>query len=131
MKMTHLSLVVAAFLPYLWFWVATALRLREFGKIDNQHPRIQQAKQTGAGARAVAAQANAFEALAVWAPAVLAARATNPASPLAPTLAVAWMVFRVLHGVAYVAGIARVRTLLFLLSLGCAIRMYMVAGRGL
>jgi uncharacterized MAPEG superfamily protein len=122
------SLLVAAFLPYVWFGVATPLRKQEFGKLDDNHPRLQEVKQTGRGARAMGAHANAFEALAVWAPAVLAAHATNPGSALAPKLALAWMAVRFLHGIVYIAGVAPVRTLLFAAGMVCAALMYLVAG---
>jgi len=128
MTITLWSLFAAAFLPYVWFGIATPLRKAEFGTADNDHPRIQEAKQTGRGARAMGAHANAFEALAVWAPAVLAAHATNPGSALAPKLAIAWMAVRVLHGIVYIAGIAGVRTLLFAVGMICAVLMYLVAG---
>ncbi len=128
MPITLWSLVVAAFLPYIWFAVATPLRKQEFGTADNDHPRIQEAKQTGRGARAMGAHANAFEALAVWAPAVLAAHATAPDSSLAPKLAIAWIAVRVLHGIVYIAGIASVRSLFFAVGMVCALLMYLVAG---
>jgi uncharacterized MAPEG superfamily protein len=114
--------------PYIWFAVATPLRKAEFGTADNDHPRLQEAKQTGRGARAMGAHANSFEALAVWAPAVLAAHATNPESTLAPKLAIAWMAVRLLHGIVYIAGIAGVRTLLFAAGMICSTLMYLVAG---
>src|SRR6185312_5640768 len=114
--------------PYVWFGIATPLRKAEFGVADNDHPRLQEAKQTGRGARAMGAHANAFEALAIWAPAVLAAHATNPESSLAPKLAMAWMAVRFLHGVIYIAGIAGLRTALFAVGLLCTILMYLVAG---
>lgn len=122
------SLFVGALLPYVWFGIATPLRKQEFGVADNDHPRIQEAKQTGRGARAVGAHANSFEALVVWAPAILAAHATNPESTLAPKLAVGWMAARVLHGIVYIAGIAGVRSAMFFVGLVCTILMYLVAG---
>jgi uncharacterized MAPEG superfamily protein len=128
MTITLWSLLVAALLPYVWFGVATPLRKQEFGELDANHPRLQEAKQSGRGARAMGAHGNAFEALAVWAPAVLAAHATNPGSALAPKLALAWMAARFFHGVVYIAGIAPVRTLLFAVGVVCSVLMYVVAG---
>ena len=128
MTITLWSLFVAALLPYVWFGIATPLRKQEFGELDANHPRIQESKQTGRGARAMGAHANAFEALAIWAPAVLAAHATAPQSTLAPTLAMVWIAVRLLHGIVYIIGIAPVRTLLFAIGMVCAILMYLVAG---
>ena len=127
MTITIWSLLVAALLPYVWFGVATSLRKKEFGELDANHPRPQEAKQSGQGARAMGAHLNAFEALAVWAPAVLAAQVTSPGSTLAPKLAMAWIAVRVLHGIVYIMGIAPVRTLLFATGMVCSILMYLVA----
>jgi uncharacterized MAPEG superfamily protein len=128
MTITLWSLMVAAFLPYVWFGVATRLRKAEFGELDANHPRTQEAKQTGAGARAMGAHGNAFEALMVWAPAVLAAHLTAPDSTLAPKIAIGWMAVRLLHGIAYIRGMAPVRSMLFALGMVCAVLMYLVAG---
>jgi uncharacterized MAPEG superfamily protein len=128
MPITLWSLLVAALLPYIWFGLAAPLRKQELGTLDANHPRLDEVKQTGRGARAMGAHKNAFEALGVWAPAVLAAHATNPQSTLAPTIAIAWMAVRFLHGVTYVIGIAPLRTLLFAVGMVCAVVMYLVAG---
>jgi uncharacterized MAPEG superfamily protein len=128
MTITLWSLFAAALLPYVWFAVATPLRKAEFGHADNDHPRLQEVKQTGRGARAMGAHGNAFEALAVWAPAVLAAHATNPGSTLAPKLAMAWMAVRLLHGIVYIVGVAGLRTALFGAGMVCTVSMYLVAG---
>jgi uncharacterized MAPEG superfamily protein len=120
------TLLVATVLPYVWFALANPLRKQEFGNLDNNHPRLQQAKQTGRGARASAASANAFEALSVYAPAVLVAHVLSPASELAPKLAVAWVVLRVLHGIAYIGDKPVPRTACFALATLSAFAMYLV-----
>lgn len=42
------------------------MRKQEFGTLDNSHPRLQEARQTGKGAWALGASSNAFEALACY-----------------------------------------------------------------
>ncbi|HEX4475133.1 MAG TPA: MAPEG family protein [Polyangiaceae bacterium] len=120
------TLLVATVLPYFWFGLSNPLRKSEFGTLDNNHPRLQQAKQTGKGARALAASANAFEALAVYAPAVLVAHIQSPASGLAPLIAIVWVVVRALHGIAYIGDKAALRTALFTLGSLCALALYLV-----
>ncbi len=120
------TLFVATFLPYIWFGLANPLRKREFGTLDNRHPRLQQAKQTDKGARAMAASANAFEALIVYAPAVLVAHAQVPASQLATSLALAWVALRVGHGIAYIADKPVARTACFALAMLCDAGLYLV-----
>jgi uncharacterized MAPEG superfamily protein len=121
------TLLVASLLPYVWATLASLERKREFGAIDNHHPRLQQAKQTGAGARAYSASQNAFEALAVYAPAVLVAHSLAPASELAAPLALAWVAFRVAHGVFYVSDKAPARGVCFGLATACSVLLYLVA----
>jgi uncharacterized MAPEG superfamily protein len=123
------SLLIASVLPYVWFGVASNLRKQEFGVADNFHPRLQEAKQTDRGARAMGASANAFEALAVFAPAVLFAHFQAAASPFAAALAMTWVGLRVGHGVAYLANKPALRTACFALASACAIALYFVAAR--
>ncbi len=121
------TLLVATLLPYVWFGLSNPLRKREFGALDNDHPRVQEAKQTGRGARAIGAQSNAFEALAVYAPAVLTAHIESPDSALAPKLALAWVALRVAHGIFYVADKPAGRTTCFTLASLCALSLFLVA----
>lgn len=121
------TLLVASLLPYVWFSFANPLRKREFGTLDNHHPRLQQARQTDAGARAQAASANAFEALGVYAPAVLVAYLVVPHSELAPKLALAWVALRIAHGAFYLANKPGARTVAFALGTLCSIALYLVA----
>jgi len=121
------TLLVASILPYVWSVVGRFYRQREFGSVDNAHPRLQQAKQTGAGARAHAASLNAFEALAVYAPAVLVAHLLAPSSELSARLALGWLVFRVAHGVLYIANQAAARGVCFGLANVCMVLLYLVA----
>lgn len=121
MNLPIASLLAAIALPYVWGGVAVPLRAKQLGKHDNNHPREQQAKATGAASRAQAASANAFEALAVYAPAVVIQQVAAPTAALASTLALVWVVARFLHGVCYLANLAPVRSLMWLLGLGCAV----------
>jgi uncharacterized MAPEG superfamily protein len=72
--------------------------------------------------------ANAFEALAVYAPAVLVAHLNAPNSTLAPTLALVWVALRVAHGFAYLANLPALRTACFALATLCSIALYLVGG---
>jgi uncharacterized MAPEG superfamily protein len=121
------TVLIGAVLPYAWFTLANPLRKQEFGTLDNHHPRLQQAKQTGRGARANAASANAFEALTAYAPAVLIAHIQAPGSTLAPTLALAWVALRVLHGLFYIGDKPALRTTCFALATFCAVGLFLIA----
>jgi uncharacterized MAPEG superfamily protein len=123
------SLLVAVSLPYLWFGLSNPLRKQEFGTLDNSHPRLQEARQTGKGARALGASSNAFEALACYAPAVLVAHIQAPASELAPKIAIAWIVLRVAHGFLYIGDKPAARTTAFTLGMVCVAGLFLVAAR--
>jgi uncharacterized MAPEG superfamily protein len=71
--------------------------------------------------------ANAFEALAVYAPAVLTAHLQSPVSDLAPKLALAWVALRVAHGIFYIANKPAARTACFALASVCAVAFFLVA----
>jgi uncharacterized MAPEG superfamily protein len=120
---------IGGLLPYVWAGASGALRKKEFGKADNNHPRIQQQQATGAAARAVGAERNAWEALMLFAPAVIAAHLFNPGSTLAPTLCFAWVGLRVLHGVLYLANLATFRSLTFSVAAGCSGALFLVAAK--
>jgi uncharacterized MAPEG superfamily protein len=66
------SLLILCILPLSCAWIAGYHRQKQLGSIDNKEPRIQALQLTGAGARAMAAQANSWEALAVFSAAILA-----------------------------------------------------------
>ena len=60
-------LFVAALLPILIAFTGGYFKTQQFDSVDNNNPRAQSVQLTGTGARAVAAQSNAWEALAVFA----------------------------------------------------------------
>ena len=71
----------------------TFSRMRQFGAIDNKDPRGQSAKLEGVGARAVAAQQNAWEALAVFIAGVVAFSVRGGDPEAASTWALVWAGF--------------------------------------
>jgi len=122
-------LLIACFLPYVWSFAAVPERSKQPGGMDNKNPRAQQAKLEGRGARLIGAHKNAFEAIAVFAPAVIVAHLTHADPSWSATLAEIWVVARVLHGVFYVADLDALRSLAFLLGFGCDIGLFVLAVR--
>ena len=51
------ALLVLCILPIACAWIAGYHKHKQLGKVDNKEPRVQAQHLTGAGARAVAAQA--------------------------------------------------------------------------
>ena len=100
-SIAYWCVLVAALLPYVWTTVAKASGER----YDNRDPRGWLARQTNPKVqRANSAQLNAFEAFAPFAAGVVLAQVAGVAASTIAGLAVAFVVFRVLHGIVYTAG---------------------------
>ena len=119
-------LLIAVAIPYVLAGIGGYLRTKQFGTLDNNNPRQQAQQATGAAARAVAAQQNAWEALAVFTAAVVSAFVTQADAGTASTLAMAWVAFRVLHAVFYLADLATLRSLVFVGALVCAVWLFVL-----
>jgi uncharacterized MAPEG superfamily protein len=119
-------LFIAIFLPYIWSIAAVFERVKLPEGLDNNHPRLQQSRLTGRGARAVAAQGNAWEALIVFAPAVFVAQSRGADAKWAAILGCIWVVARLLHGVFYLSDIAPARSTTFAVSYFCAIGLFVL-----
>ena len=119
-------LLIATFLPFAWAFLGHAFRHRQFGKIDNNHPRLQQAQLTGIGARALAAQQNAWEALAMFTPAVLVAHLHGATAGHAAIAAILFIVARVVHGCLYLADLGSLRSLVWMVGVGAVIWLFVL-----
>jgi uncharacterized MAPEG superfamily protein len=119
-------LLIGLFLPFVLAGVGGYHRSRLPGGFDNSNPREQAKVLTGAGARAYAAQQNAWEALAVFTAAVLTAHVLDGDPARAAQLAIAWVVLRVLHAVCYLANWATLRSLVFTGAMVAAIWLFLL-----
>ena len=124
MTIAYACILIAAFLPYLWTGLAKAGAKR----YDNRDPRGWMARQEEPRRqRAYAAHLNAFEAFAPFAAAVLMAQAAGVDVQRITWLAVGFVVFRVLHGVLYVANQALLRSAVWALGYLCVIALMVQA----
>jgi uncharacterized MAPEG superfamily protein len=105
--------LIAVLMPYVLTGVAARYKAQQFESVDNNNPRAQSAQLTGAGARAVAAQQNAWEALAVFTASLAAAffAGVAPGSLALPALVFA--AARIAHAVCYVSDLASPRSASF------------------
>ena len=126
MSTVIVCLFIGAIIPIILSWVGGYFRMQQFGKVDNKNPRSQSAALESTGARAVAAQQNAWESLAVFIAGVVALHARGAISDVAGTLAVVWVVARILHAVFYLIDLDILRTLAFILSFGCSLALFFV-----
>ncbi|MBA6326860.1 MAPEG family protein [Colwellia sp. MB02u-6] len=106
-----ICLFIATLLPFI-AKIPVAIAMNKMGGYNN-HPRDQQAKLTGFGARAFAAHQNAFESLLIFSPAVLLAIATQNTGVFIEQLAITHIVARVLYNIAYLMNIGVIRSLIW------------------
>lgn len=121
-------LLAAVLLPYAWVPFTAQERASAEGGFDNHHPREQQAKLSGRAARALAAHKNSFEALAVFAPAVVVNHLVGADPTASAGLAVVWVALRVLYGVLYLSNAGNPRSIVWGLSLLCSLGLFVLAG---
>lgn len=116
MTIAYWCILIAAVLPYLWVVIAkTAVK-----GMDNRDPRAWLAAQNHARVRrGNAAHLNAFEAFAPFAAGVLMAQAAGVDPGRITTLAIAFVVARVLHGVFYLTDLHAMRSLVWFVGIGC------------
>jgi uncharacterized MAPEG superfamily protein len=111
--------MVAALLPYI-AKIPLAISMHKQGGYDNNHPREQQAKLHGFGARALAGHQNAFESLIVFAAAILLAIATDTMNGSVELLALTHIGFRVIYHILYLLNIGILRSASWTISIGCS-----------
>lgn len=122
-------LVVIAGMPIGLAFVGDYFRHADLGSMDNRDPRGQAARLQGAGARAYAAQANAWEALPVFAVAVFLAHLTGGDASQSAIASVLFVITRVAHAVFYIGGWSTLRSLSFVAAFGCCVWLVVIAAR--
>lgn len=97
-----------------------AYAMAKLGGYNNNHPREQQSKLTGFGARALAAHQNAFESLILFAPAIILALVTGNTNQTIITLAIVHVISRVLYNIFYLLNIGLLRSIVWALATLCS-----------
>lgn len=109
MDILLISLFIATLLPIV-AKAPLAFAMFQAGGYDNKHPREQQDKLTGFGLRAKAAHLNSFEALAMYAPGVLALVALGAVNETMELCAIIFVVCRIAYLFMYWLNIDKVRS---------------------
>jgi uncharacterized MAPEG superfamily protein len=129
MTIAELCILIACLLPIVCAgiakWKGFGVSRRD-GGFDNHNPRQWLARLDGWQARANAAQHNSFEALPLFIAGVLIAQAHGAASSTIDALAVVFVLARVAYIATYLADRANLRTLSWVVALGCAIALFFV-----
>jgi uncharacterized MAPEG superfamily protein len=119
--------LILLLIPYILASLGGAFRVRQLGTLDNKHPRQQAAELDGMGARAYAAQQNAWEALPGFGLAVVIAHIAGADPAASATTAVVFVAARIGHALAYLANLDVLRSVIFLVSVACVIRLFVLA----
>lgn len=117
MATPHLCILLAWLLCYAPKLVSSAAMAKQPEGYDNKHPRRQQAKLEGWGARAHAAHLNGFEAFAPFAAAVLVAQVGDGDPRRVTMLSIAFVISRALYIAAYIADLDYLRSMLWVVGL--------------
>jgi uncharacterized MAPEG superfamily protein len=120
-------LLIAAFMPIVLAGMGGYFKSQQFDSVDNSNPRNQTAQLEGAGARAAAAQSNAWEALAIFTASVAVAHMAGADPGSSATASVLFVGSRILHAGFYIADVAPLRSLSFLVGLGSCIWLFTLA----
>ncbi len=124
MTIAYWCLLVAGLLPYVWVIAAKAAP-----GFDNRAPRAFLDTVTGWRRRALWAQYNAFEALPLFIAAVIVAHMADAPQGRVDLLAVAFVGFRILHGLFYIADRATARSLVWAGGFVCILALFVSAAR--
>lgn len=122
-----LSLLILCLLPLACAWTAGFYRQKQFGTVDNKEPRQQSLQLTGAGARAVAAQANTWEALGVYSAAILAVFISGADLQSIGTPIMLFVALRVAYIFLYIGNMDKLRSLSFITGFGICIYLFYIA----
>lgn len=127
MAIAYWCVLIAALLPYVWIVIAKSGGER----FDNRDPRGWLARQQAPRVvRATAAQLNAFEAFAPFAAGVLMAQLAGVDPARIGWLAIAFVAFRILHGVFYLSGFHQLRSLVWFGGFACVAALIVQAALG-
>jgi uncharacterized MAPEG superfamily protein len=116
-------LIICLFLALLLPLLAkgpVAYAMAKLGGYNNNHPREQQSKLTGFGARALAAHQNAFESLILFAPAIILALVTSNINQTVIVLAIVHVISRVLYNIFYLINIGLLRSIVWGIATLCS-----------
>jgi uncharacterized MAPEG superfamily protein len=127
MTLPFWCLLVVVLMPIALALAGGYFKTQQFGAIDNKNPRAQAAQLQGTGARVNAAQQNAWEALAMFAPAVLVAHVAGASATWSGVAAVVFVAARVAHAYFYIADIDKARSLAFGVALLCVLWLFGLA----
>ncbi|MGB0514230.1 MAG: MAPEG family protein [Wenzhouxiangellaceae bacterium] len=107
--------------------IPVAMAMREEGGYDNRHPRDQQSRLTGFGARALAAHKNMIEAFPLFAAGLLIALWSGADGPWTSLLAVVFVLARVVYTILYLADFPTLRSMVWTAGYAASVGLMVLA----
>lgn len=126
MKLAYWCVLIAAYLPIVWTALAKFTGTKRFGDAENRKPREYLESLTGWRKRAHWAQLNGFEAFPPFAAAVIIAHLQNVPQSQLNTLALAFVVLRILHGLFYLTDWGYSRSAVWFASVAIVISIFIL-----
>jgi uncharacterized MAPEG superfamily protein len=114
--LAYWCVLAAVLLPIVCAGIAKSGKSGKSGKFDNHDPRAWLSRQQGVQGRANAAQANSFENLPFFIGAVVIAHQLQASQGWVDGLALAYIVLRMAYVACYLANLASLRSLVYMLA---------------
>lgn len=130
MLIPYLCLGIACILPNIWLGPYISACKAQGIQADPRAPRAHLGQLSGRAAYAWGAHQNALESLPVFIAGFFAAQVGGANPTHISALCVAWVIFRVLHGVFYLGGNQPARSGMFGLSLLCSLGLILLGALG-
>lgn len=127
MTTAYWCVLIGGLMPLLWTGAAKFGGRSKMSMGQNAAPREFLAGVTGLQKRADWAQQNAFEAFPLFAAGVIVAHLAAVAQARIDLLALVWIGARLAYGVCYLADLATLRSLTWMVALGSAIALFVAA----
>lgn len=127
MSIALLCLLFAAFMILLTKVPVAMAMARMPGGYDNHHPRAQQARLEGFGARALASHQNMLEAFPIFAAGVLAALVAGADGQWTTLLALVFIAARIAYTILYLADFHILRSLSWGAGFGASLGLMLLA----
>ncbi|WP_427978381.1 MAPEG family protein [Agarivorans sp.] len=104
---------MVTFLPILLAFLGAYTRFKYFGYFDNANPRVQAQELSGRGARVIASQTNAWEALALYSASILIVFASGVSWSEITNACLVFLLARIAHPILYIQGYSTARSMAF------------------
>lgn len=126
MTIPFLCVLIACALCYAPKLPLSVAQARRAEGYDNRHPRAQQDKLEGWGARARGAHLNSFESFPAFAAAVFVAHLAGADPRRAALLSIVFVVSRAVYIIVYIADLPRLRSTVFTLGMMSILALFLL-----